>query len=67
VFWVASEVDKALLVHEPTSPFFTTRHIDGHLSVLVRASCVGELARDVLAKVVQDAWLSRASARRGKD
>ncbi len=67
VFWVASEADKAALVQDPTSPFFTTPHFDGHRSVLVRASRLGELARDELAEVVQDAWLSRASARRGKD
>jgi hypothetical protein len=32
--------------------------------VLLRASRVGELTLDELAEVVQDAWLSRASARR---
>lgn len=67
VIWVASEVDKAALVQDPTSPFFTTSHFNGHRSVLVRASRLGELTRDELAEVVQDAWLSRASVRRGKD
>jgi hypothetical protein len=64
VFWVESETDKQALVHDETSPFFTTSHFDGHPSVLVRASRIGELTRDELAEVVQDAWLSRASARR---
>jgi hypothetical protein len=64
VFWVASEADKQALVQDQTSPFFTTAHFDGHPSVLVRASHVGELTRQELAEVVQDAWLSRASARR---
>jgi hypothetical protein len=64
VFWVASEADKQALVQDETSPFFTTAHFDGHLSVLLRASRIGELARDELAEVVQEAWLSRASARR---
>jgi hypothetical protein len=32
--------------------------------VLVRASRLGELSRDEVAEVVQDAWLSRASNRR---
>lgn len=64
VFWVASEEDKQALVQDGTSPFFTTAHFDGHLSVLLRASRVGELTRDELAEIVQDAWLSRASARR---
>ena len=64
VFWVASEADKEALVRDETSPFFTTPHFDGHLSVLLRGSRVGELSRAELAEVVQDAWLSRASARR---
>ena len=64
VFWVASEEDKQALVQDEASPFFTTVHFDGHLSVLLRASRAGELTRDELAEVVQDAWLSRASARR---
>jgi hypothetical protein len=64
VFWVASEADKQALIQDERSPFFTTPHFDGHLSVLLRASRLGELTRQELAEVVQDAWLSRASARR---
>jgi hypothetical protein len=64
VFWVPSEEDKQALVQDDTSPFFTTAHFDGHLSVLLRASRISELTRDELAEVVRDAWLSRASARR---
>src|SRR5215208_2138276 len=62
VFWVASEADKEALVRDETSPFFTTPHFDGHLSVLLRGSRVGELSRTELAEIVQDAWLARASA-----
>jgi hypothetical protein len=64
VFWVASEPDKQALVQDGSTPFFTTPHFDGHLSVLLRASRLGELSRQELAEVVQEAWLSRASARR---
>lgn len=64
VFWVGSEADKEALVQDETSPFFTTAHFNGHPSVLVRASRIGELTRGELAEVIQDAWLSRASARR---
>ncbi|MEN3309516.1 MAG: hypothetical protein V7603_5718, partial [Micromonosporaceae bacterium] len=64
VFWVGSEADKQALVQDETSPFFTTAHFDGHPSVLLRASRIGELTRKELAEVIQDAWLSRASARR---
>lgn len=66
VFWVASEAEKQALVQDKGSPFFTTPHFDGHLSVLVRASRISELTRQELAEQVQDAWLSRASARRAK-
>jgi len=66
VIWVASEVDKQALVLDPGSPYFTTPHFDGHLSVLVRASRLGEIDVDELTELIQDAWLSRASKRRGE-
>ena len=47
-------------------PFFTTAHFDGHPSVLLRGARVGELTHQELAEVVQDAWLSRASATRAR-
>jgi hypothetical protein len=64
VFWVASESDKQAMVQDPGSPFFTTSHFDGHRSVLLRASRIGELTQQELAEVVQDAWLAQASDRR---
>jgi len=64
VFWVPSESDKHALVQDQASPFFTTPHFDGHPSVLVRGSQIGELSVQELAEVVQDAWLSRASPAR---
>lgn len=67
VFWVPSESDKHALVQDPSTPFFTTRHFDGHSSVLLRASRVGELSRRELAEIVQDAWLSRASPGRAEN
>jgi len=67
VFWVASEADKQALVLDESTPFFTTGHFDGHPSVLLQAGRVGELTREELAELVQDAWLSRASARRAAD
>ena len=65
VVWVPTEGDKQALVQDESSPFFTTAHFDGHPSVLLRASRVGELTRQELAEIIEDAWLSRASARRG--
>jgi hypothetical protein len=67
VFWVPSEQDKQALVLDDRSPFFTTPHFNGHRSVLLRASRIGELTRQELAEVVQDAWLSRASRRRAQE
>ena len=66
VIWVGSEEDKLALVQDPASPFFTTPHFDGHLSVLVRASRLPEVNRRELAEIVQDAWLSRASPSRAR-
>jgi len=64
VFWVAGEEDKLALLARP--PFFTTPHFDGHPSVLVRASRLGEIDREELAEVVQDAWLAQASPTRAR-
>ena len=66
VFWVASEADEQSLVQDEASPFFTTPHFDGHPSVLLRLADVGRLSLAELTEVVQDAWLSRASARRAR-
>jgi hypothetical protein len=65
VIWCAPE-DKEALVQDESTPFFTTPHFDGHPSVLVRASRLDEITYEELAEVVQDAWLSRASATRGR-
>ncbi len=64
MFWVGSEADKLALVQDPATPFFTTPHFDGHDSVLVQASRLGEISRQELTELVQDAWLAQASARR---
>jgi hypothetical protein len=61
MLWVESEIEKEALVADPATPFFTTPHFDGHPSVLLRTSRIGELTRDELAEIVYDAWLSRAS------
>jgi len=65
VIWVDSDAEKKALVQDPRSPLFTTPHFDGHLSVLARESELHRIGRDELAELIQDAWLSRASARRG--
>jgi hypothetical protein len=67
VIWVESQDDKQALVQDPRSPFFTTPHFDGHPSVLVRASRLGEVSRQELAELIEDAWRSRASPKRAAD
>jgi hypothetical protein len=66
VIWVASEGDKQALLQDERLPFFTTPHFDGHPSVLLRASRVGEIERDELVEIVEEAWLAQASDRRGR-
>lgn len=66
VVWVGSEGDKLALVQDESSPYFTTAHFDGHPSVLLRASRVGEVDRDEIVELVQDAWLAQASRRRAE-
>jgi hypothetical protein len=67
VFWVADEVDKTAMVEDPDTPYFTTPHFNGHRSVLLRAARIGELTRDEVAELVQDAWLCRTSRTRAKE
>jgi hypothetical protein len=66
VFWVADEAEKQALVQDESTPFFSTTHFDGHPSVLVRASRLGELSLAELQEIVQDAWLARASRHRAE-
>ena len=63
VFWVDSELEKQAILADTSLPFFTTPHFEGHASVLLRGSRVGELTRDELAEFVERAWLSRAGPR----
>ena len=67
IFWVPDDSDKEAMVQDESTPYFSTPHFNGHPSVLVRASRLGELSYDEVAEVIQDAWLSRASTRRRVD
>ena len=66
MIWVESESDKLALIQDPDSPFFTTERFDGHPSVLIRGTRLREIGRVELTELIQDAWLSRASKRRGE-
>ena len=63
VFWVESEFEKEAILADDSLPFFTTPHFDGHPSVLIRESRIGEMSRDELAGFVEGAWLARAGPR----
>ena len=63
VFWVDGDLEKEAILSDTSLPFFTTPHFDGHPSVLLRGSRVGEMSRDELAGFVEGAWLSRAGPR----
>jgi hypothetical protein len=67
VIWVESQADKQSLIDDPGSPFFTTGHFNGHDSVLIRERDLGAITYAELTEIIQDAWLSRASARRAAD
>jgi hypothetical protein len=66
VIWVTDEAEKQALVQDPSTPFFTTPHFDGHPTVLLRGGRVAELSHRELTEIVQDAWLSQASPRRAE-
>ena len=63
VFWVDSELEKEAILADESLPFFTTSHFDGHSSVLLRGSRVGEMSRDELAGFVEGASATGRLAR----
>lgn len=67
VIWVADDHDKQALVHDESRPYFTTDHFNGHSSVLLRGSRIGEIPRQEIVELIQDAWLCRASKRRAAE
>lgn len=66
MIWVEDQRDKTALLQDRRSLFFTTDRFDGHMSVLLRTSRIGEIDVTELAELIQDAWLSRASDRRAQ-
>ena len=64
MFWVESQEAKDALLGDPGAPYFTTPRFEGHPSVLVRGSRLGEIDLAELTEIVQDAWLAQASPRR---
>ena len=60
VIWTSGPAEKAALVEDESSPFFTIDHFRNHDAVLVRLSRLGEITRAELAEVITDAWARRA-------
>ncbi|WP_426246301.1 MmcQ/YjbR family DNA-binding protein [Nocardioides sp. LHG3406-4] len=58
-----TEAEKAALVEDDSTPFFTIDHFRSYNAVLVRQSRLGEITRDELAEVITDAWAHRAPKR----
>ena len=64
VFWVASEADKLALVQDPRRRSSPPPTSTGTRRSWSAASRLGEVSREELAEIVEDAWLSRASPTR---
>jgi len=60
VIRVANPADKAVLVDDAATPFFTIPHFNNFNAVLVQQSRLGELDVDELTEVITDAWLAVA-------
>ena len=67
VIRTANPADKAALVEDDTTPFFTIDHFRNFNAVLVQQSRLGEMTLDELAEVIQDAWLAVAPKRLAKE
>lgn len=63
VIRTAGPEDKAALVEDDSTPFFTIDHFRGFNAVLVQQSRLGELSLDELTEVISDAWLAVAPKR----
>ena len=60
VIRVADAADKAALVADATTPFFTIDHFHGFNAVVLQLSRIGELDHAELTEVLTEAWASQA-------
>ena len=56
----ADTADKAALVEDESTPFFTIDHFRSYNAVLVQRSRLGEITYDELREIITDAWLAVA-------
>lgn len=62
-----TEAEKAALVEDYATPFFTIPHFDGYAAVLVQLSRLGETTRDELAEIITEAWAAKAPKKLVRD
>jgi hypothetical protein len=67
VFRVADLGVKELLLSDARGVYFTTPHWNGYPAVLLRIRDLGQLDRDELRDLVEEAWLTRAQKRLAQD
>ena len=67
VIRTANPADKAALVEDDSTPFFTIDHFRNFNAVLVSSSRLGELSLDELTEVIHEAWLAVAPKRLVKE
>lgn len=67
VVTTANLADKAALVEDETTPFFTIDHFNNYPAVLVQQSRLAELSLDELTEVITEAWLAVAPKRLVKE
>ena len=60
VIMTPTAVEKAALVEDESTPFFTIDHFRNYSAVLVQRSRLAELDRAELAEIITDAWAARA-------
>ena len=66
-FRVADLGVKELLLSDARGIYFTTPHWNGYPAVLVRIRDLGQLDREELRDLVEEAWLTRAQKRLAKE
>ena len=67
VFRVADLGVKEMLLSDARGIYFTTPHWNGYSAVLMRIRDLGELDREELRDLVEEAWLTRAQKRLAKE
>lgn len=67
VIRTADAADKAALVEDRTTPFFTIDHFRNFNAVLVQQSRLGELSVEELTEVIHEAWLALAPRRLARE